>query len=111
MNTATNTVSFEYSVTREGHFSHPFNGYGEIEVTVRLSAVVVQDSGTYCDSETFVVWTPEADAVLKASGIRDDAEELAGAMERAADAYWDREHDQCRLASARQRQDSARGAA
>lgn len=111
MNTATNTVSFEYSVTRDGHFSHPFHGFGECEVTLTLSAYVSQDSGHgFVDKSEFcVVWSDESLATIARYGF--DVEELDGAIEHAEEAFLSSEQDQCRLASARQRQDSARGAA
>ena len=109
MNTTTNTVSFEYTILRDRHFTSPFAGFGECEATLSLSAFVSQDSGHGFDSECLVIWTDESLATIAKHDL--DSEEIAGAIEAAEYAWFDREQDQCRLASARQRQDSARGAA
>lgn len=67
---------------------------------VELVAEVLQDSGEYCSSELFVVWTDET--LAKLAAIDFSVDELIGAQEAAEEAYWANEAEECRVLKVRQ---------
>lgn len=65
---------------------------------IELTGEVWQDSGTGFSSELLIFWSPETLARV----ARLDADEQVGAVEAIEDEYWEREAEECRVASVRQ---------